>query len=89
MSNLVMTYGRWRCADCNGIVQADQVLEAPDPFDPALLVFGCPSCRMCVQFERVCDVLDCQMTVTCGWPSETGYQQTCSDHVQWEKMEPT
>lgn len=78
-----MKTGRWKCRECDGIVSAEQVLEAPDPFDPALLVFGCPSCRMCVELELVCDEEGCRDIVSCGWPSAPGYRQTCSNHSAW------
>lgn len=79
-----MTAPRWKCDECGGIIGAEQQLQAPDPFDPTLLVFGCPSCRMCVQFELVCDEPQCSEIVTCGWPSTAGYRQTCSTHAEWQ-----
>ena len=77
-----MKAGRWKCTECYGVVPAEQVLKAPDPFDSTLLVFGCPSCRMVVEFELVCDEGECRNPVTRGWPSAAGYRQTCSDHAE-------
>ncbi len=84
-----MKAGRWKCSECQEVVSAEQVMEAPDPFDSTLLVFGCQSCRMCVEFELVCDEAGCSSTVSCGWPSASGYRQTCSEHSGWDARKTT
>jgi hypothetical protein len=32
----------------------------------------------------ICDEPNCVRSITCGWPSETGYRSTCGDHFKSE-----
>jgi hypothetical protein len=33
----------------------------------------------------ICDEVDCFSPMSCGWPSETGYRNTCYEHSNFKK----
>jgi hypothetical protein len=70
----------WECHECQAIVAAKDLLHGDSPFDSEITLTGCPKCKSCDGFNLVCDEPGCNQLVSCGWPSESGYRQTCSDH---------
>jgi hypothetical protein len=71
---------RWKCSECDAIFPDSEWLKAPNPFEPAEELYGCPSCKNVNCAERACDEPECKRTVTCGWPTLRGYRTTCGDH---------
>lgn len=75
---------RWRCLDCNCIATANELLRAPNPFDPRQEIVGCPNCKAVDRFDRVCEVDDCNRTASCGWTDSKGTRHhTCGEHMNW------
>lgn len=71
---------RWRC-ECGHVCYSDDMLRAPNPFDPEDEVTGCPRCKLIPQWEELCDEAGCLKAATCGFPvSPIGYRRTCAAH---------
>jgi len=70
----------WGCESCNWIGPASALLVAPNPFDPADTIVGCPVCKSVNEFRELCDEPGCQRTASSGWPSREGYRRTCHVH---------
>jgi hypothetical protein len=58
-----------------------EVLQTPNPFDPSDMLDGCPACKSINTIRYACDEPDCWREATCGSPTETGYRQTCGQHM--------
>lgn len=71
---------RFRCRGCKTIVDATDVLTAPNPFEPSESIQGCPTCRSVDQFTLLCDEFQCDREASCGTPTASGYRQTCGEH---------
>ena len=71
---------KWKCRRCSWRSEKPSFLYAPNPFDPDDEIAGCPQCKMVDCFECVCDVPDCWELQSCGFPTPTGYRQTCGKH---------
>jgi hypothetical protein len=69
-----------RCTECQEKLQLEQILTAPNPFDPEDRVSGCPKCKAVNSMELVCDEPDCWKVVSCGTPTDAGYRHTCGNH---------
>jgi len=70
---------RWKCQTCNLI--NSELLEAPNPFDASLTIYGCPGCKDVNCFVNICDEPGCTDEATCGWPDEDRiYRRTCYRH---------
>ena len=78
---LVVHPNRWRCKECCWRGEQKDIKRAPNPFDTEREVWGCPSCLDVECLEQVCDVEGCWEMYSCGWPSPTGYRQTCGKHM--------
>ena len=79
-----MSGNRWRCNECGWHGFSEQLLEAPNPFDPdgCAPVLGCPTCKSINEFTNVCDEPGCKRDAGCGWPSYSqGYRRTCFEHM--------
>jgi hypothetical protein len=77
---------RWRCLACNTITEQDDLLHAPSPFDPDIVLTACPECRAVWDEtgEDLCDEPNCDRPTVCGWPTpEGGYRRTCNRHANW------
>ena len=68
------------CGVCDWHGTSDEVLRAPNPFDPDEVLWGCPKCKSVDQLYLVCDEPDCWDTVSCGTPTPNGYRSTCGKH---------
>lgn len=70
------------CSDykCNWHGTSEEVLMAPNPFDPSDEILGCPKCKQVNTVQVACDEPDCWEPVTMGTPTPTGYRQTCGRH---------
>lgn len=80
---------QWLCNRCDEIVNNNDLLSGWNPFDEDENIHGCPKCRQCNEgFHMVCDEPGCTKRVSCGWPSESGYRQTCHDHYRSVEIEP-
>lgn len=71
---------RWRCTECEAVCVTTDMLIAPHPFEHGLTIHGCRSCHSIDHFALLCDVAECRELVSCGWPSPSGYRQTCGTH---------
>ena len=72
---------RWRCSECNRVVEDESYfLRAPNPFDPLDEVMGCPHCKRVGEVSALCDELGCDAFVACGTPTDLGYRNTCYKH---------
>jgi len=58
----------------------DQMLTAPNPFDPGDSIVGCPGCKSVDTLVEVCDEPGCAEFSSCGTPTPTGYRRTCGKH---------
>ena len=81
---------RWRCTECDHCMNEEsELLSAPNPFDAANEVYGCPACKEVNCFTNICDEPGCNDDASCGFPTETGYRHTCGKHYnhrQEQKM---
>ena len=64
---------------CGWSGKSDDKLVAPNPFNPAEDIVGCPGCFEVNTLVYACDV--CQKRACCGTPTEDGYRWTCSKHT--------
>lgn len=72
---------RWGCKVCGWIGPREALLEAPNPFDPAQKITGCPDCKDVEQFDRMCDAEHCASPSSIGAPWKDGvYRFTCHEH---------
>lgn len=76
MSKVVCNY--WRCGWCG---EDSEALKSPHPFSDGEELLFCPRCRD-ITLVAACDEPGCKAQATCGWPTETGYRQTCGTHRQ-------
>lgn len=72
---------KFRCEERRCGWHGEEVLTAPNPFDPADTINGCPSCRAVDTIELACDEPDCWEPVSCGTPTDSGYRNTCGPHL--------
>jgi hypothetical protein len=75
-----MTSRKLLCKDCRAHATEDEILKAPNPFEPIVDLWGCPNCKSVDCFEVACDEDGCWESVTCGTPTPDGYRNTCSKH---------
>jgi Zn finger protein HypA/HybF involved in hydrogenase expression len=71
-----------RCIECEWTGELSELLEDKNPFDLEEYIYGCPVCKSIDQFEYICDEPGCNHTITCGFPTETGYRRTCGKHYK-------
>ena len=74
---------RWSCKNCGEISLEPALLTAPNPFDPADTISGCPNCKSVEGFDEICDEPDCLQHAGCGFPAGPefgGYRRTCYKH---------
>ena len=77
---------KWRCEECDWHGTHDQLLKAPNPFDPANMIYGCPNCKEVNDMMAICDEPGCEQKVSCGFPADDdGYRNTCFDHSQFKQ----
>lgn len=69
-----------RCDECGWRGTDDQVLRAPNPFDPEDTLYGCPDCKQVECLRRACDDPECWEFASCGWPDGDRYRTTCGPH---------
>lgn len=76
-----MILNTWQCNVCRKTFLRNEMLRETHPFVPEDVIYGCPHCRQCEEgFSKICDEPECMAVVSCGWPSEQGYRQTCRKH---------
>ena len=51
-----------------------------NPFAPAEIIYGCPTCKQIENYRTACDVRGCWAVDTCGTPTKMGYRRTCYKH---------
>ena len=72
----------WGCEYCPGKKWPESgLLVAPNPFDSAQQIIGCPSCKSVEAIEELCDEPGCHELAGCGTPHATGYRRTCYRHI--------
>lgn len=69
------------CNECDWRGQRSQGLTAPNPFDDALKITGCPICHRVDCFRAVCDEPGCWDEVVSGVSTIAGYRSTCHEHI--------
>lgn len=65
---------RWVCEECDGICGDDDVLIAPNPFDPKYIISGCPHCREPNCLTAACADIHCKSRAGGGYPKAFGYR---------------
>jgi hypothetical protein len=73
---------KFTCDECywNGL--EDELLRAPNPFEPGDVIVACPKCKaMGDSVSLACDEPGCWRPVSCGTPTPGGYRQTCGHHM--------
>lgn len=68
------------CGECKWLGLLSDVLRAPNPFDAADELLGCPECKAPNEIMRRCDEDGCNRPASCGTPTPTGYKQSCFEH---------
>lgn len=72
---------RFVCKECNHRGRNEEILEAPSPFDPEEVIYGCPRCKGVDCMDVACDEAGCWRLVSWGQPTKDGgYRQTCHEH---------
>jgi len=71
---------RFTCDACEYRGRIEEMLSAPNPFDPTDDLYGCPKCKSINCFTSVCDEANCWRSVSWGQPTKDGYRQTCHEH---------
>ena len=80
---------RWKCNDCDWRGADDQLLRAPNPFEPRETICACPECRQVNDFTNMCDEPGCKLEAGCGWkPKDEEYRRTCGKHMGEHHPEP-
>ena len=74
----------YRCNNCGNRLSDLAILEItvphPKPDQPPIHVSQCPECGDVEGFTLLCDEPGCDRDASCGWPSPSGYRQTCHEH---------
>lgn len=73
-----------RCDNCGRGFYDKELLEAPNPFEPELKIYGCPFCKSVNELTMLCDEDGCEKDASCGFPTPSGYKVTCGDHFKPE-----
>lgn len=73
---------KFLCQSCDAPLREDEVLHAPNPFDPDWKIQGCPKCLEVNSLVVACEADSCFQEVTCGFPTPTGYMRTCGKHYR-------
>lgn len=68
------------CTECIWKGTTKDLLQAPDPFLPSDICYGCPQCKSIDCFRGLCDEPGCTEPSTCGFPVADGYRRTCHKH---------
>lgn len=73
---------RWKCEACGEVSDQDELLVAPNPFDPGDTIIGCPQCRSVEGFREACASMGCPHASTSGTPDLFGYRYLwlCVEH---------
>lgn len=79
-SNDIDVVRRVKCTECGWKGTINEELEAPNPFDPGELIYGCPHCKSINTCVGVCMVKKCWEYTSCGTPTKIGYLHTCGKH---------
>jgi hypothetical protein len=69
------------CDNCNWRGDAEEVLEAPNPFEPDDLLIACPKCKTVNEISCACIADNCWKPASCGTPTVGGYIHTCGKHA--------
>lgn len=72
---------RYRCNDCDAIVEETEILRVPNPLRNKDTLNGCPRCLSVTAFSRMCDEPGCDEFISRGTPTPSGYRFTCEEHV--------
>lgn len=59
---------------------SDDVLKAPNPFNPDKVIWVCPKCKGIDSLYLACDEPGCWDYATMGTHTPTGYRSTCWMH---------
>ena len=65
------------------MVPDDKVLKEPSPFNPQVMLSGCPQCKQAEMLHLICDEQDCVKMTQSGFQTPSGYRHTCADHYQF------
>jgi hypothetical protein len=76
---------RWKC-ECGHVctqAEMDHVKDPnPLPGEPVTTWLVCPRCRTPENWTGLCDEPGCNNHISCGWPSDGGYRNTCGTHYR-------
>jgi hypothetical protein len=74
---------------CNWTGDSNEMLTAPNPFDPEDTLTVCPECKTLEHSVwMACDEPGCWRAVTAGTPTTDGYRNTCYDHTPKLEAKP-
>lgn len=76
-----MSEPRYRCRACRWVGVKHELLTGDNPFDKTEKIYGCPECFSIDDFAALCDEPGCLNDVSCGFPTPSGYRQTCPQHA--------
>jgi hypothetical protein len=72
---------KWQCTECKWIGVDDQLLVAPNPFNPDDRLVGCPNCFEVGQWKGLCEWDGCEIQSSSGTPMADGrYVWRCHNH---------
>jgi Zn finger protein HypA/HybF involved in hydrogenase expression len=74
----------WKCRRCNEICFKEDILTAPNPFEPETILLGCPACKEINSFELLCDERGCVETLNNAspFPTKEGQRRICDAHLR-------
>lgn len=72
---------KWLCRECDEVCFEN--LKAPNPFDPAETIVGCPNCRSAESLDAACQAPGCRRMSSGGYPGGYGFRYfwACSKHA--------
>lgn len=69
------------CDECNWHGTVQEMLVAPNPFEPDENIYACPNCKNINTLFRACDAPGCWKRSTCGTSLKNRYMITCGKHM--------
>jgi hypothetical protein len=75
------------CNSCTHHMTTEDMLSAPNPFEPKYLIYACPACKEIEDVRGACDEPGRWEPDTCGTPlADGGYRRTCRKHMPGKEL---
>jgi hypothetical protein len=71
----------WKCRRCDEICFKEDILTAPNPFEPKITLVACPSCKEIDNLQPLCDEQGCIDVFTNVLPARQGQRRVCDAHL--------